>query len=549
MEIKSFKIKNYRSIKNLEMNGLRSINVFFGKNNVGKSNILRALHLAFYCLKHGSAFLPDTMFFNRNIFKPIEITMELDLRARFRRTDKLTEALLKALEHFRSGLSSLEDALGDITSEVERFMDATTSFKPLRHLLLKTRVGYGEETSDIALIIEHPESEYRFNYSAYRLSYQRILSHIQDKIRKERARRLEDLFNYFSRYDVRLRSVLGPFYTRKITEYPLDEEDAERILRRLDEAIEQIDNHETRREISSALEHYRESFMMPYPEATKTISNVFNIVKQYFDMISDGFILIPNKEYFLRGPFAQKDGERIQLLDMERFMDRLSSLIESPTKRDRGLIDKFFTVFNQSFSDLGQLENVTKLRDRVFVIFGTSLTSLPIDDQGLGAQDLFLYLANMILFDTIVLAIEEPEGGLSVENQRVLRNIIRRLYSKRRRSSQIFISSHSEEFELQNSYVIEIGKDGTKEVSRLEKEAEYEEKIDRILLNRNLEHEKAQIETLLSQVAQRQMTLDVLQYVDNLSDEKTIDTQEISDKFGYPKEKVEEILKEAVRKK
>ncbi|MHC4190204.1 MAG: AAA family ATPase [Planctomycetota bacterium] len=549
MEIKSFRIENYRSVKNLEINKLGPINVFFGKNNVGKSNILRALHLAFYCLKHGSVFLPDTMFFNRNIFKPIEISMDLDLGRRFKRADKLDVELDKALENFRSGLSSLEDAVGDITSEAEKFMDATASFKPLRCLLLKTRIGYGEEKSDIALIIKAPESEYRFNYSAYMLSYQRLLSHINDKIRSERARRLEELLNYFSRQGIRPRSLLGPFYSRRITEYTFDEVEVERIMARLDQAIEETEENETRRNISSALEHYRDSIMMPYPEATKAISNVFNIVKQYFDMISDSFVLIPNKEYFLRGPFAQKDGERIQLLNMERFMDRLSSLIESPTKRDRGLIDKFFTVFNQSYSDLGQLENVTKLRDRVFVIFGTSLTSLPIDDQGLGAQDLFLYLAHMVLFDTTVLAIEEPEGGLSVENQRALRTIIKRLYLKRRRPSQIFISSHSEEFELPNSYVIEIGKAGTKEVSRLEKEAEYEEKIDKILLNRNLEHEKAQLETLLSQVAQRQMTLDVLQYIDKLSDEEPIDTQEISDKFGYPKEKVEEILKEAARKK
>lgn len=83
MRIESFTIKNYRSIRKLKIENLNPVNVFFGKNNVGKSNILRGLHLAFHSLKNNEIFLPDTIFYRRNSFVPIEITTDLILEEDF----------------------------------------------------------------------------------------------------------------------------------------------------------------------------------------------------------------------------------------------------------------------------------------------------------------------------------------------------------------------------------------------------------------------------------------------------------------------------------
>ncbi|GAI47272.1 unnamed protein product, partial [marine sediment metagenome] len=130
-------------------------------------------------------------------------------------------------------------------------------------------------------------------------------------------------------------------------------------------------------------------------EVIEPFSRTFNVVKEYFDKISDNFILIPNKEYFARVPLVEKgeNGEQIEIFNTDRFMHRLLSLVESPNRREQELIRKFYSVYNQSYSDLGKLETITKVRDEIFVIFGTSLTSLPVKEQGLGVQDLFLYLA------------------------------------------------------------------------------------------------------------------------------------------------------------
>jgi predicted ATPase len=43
--IDHIEIKNFKSIRHLEMNGFKKINLFIGKPNVGKSNILEALSI------------------------------------------------------------------------------------------------------------------------------------------------------------------------------------------------------------------------------------------------------------------------------------------------------------------------------------------------------------------------------------------------------------------------------------------------------------------------------------------------------------------------
>jgi AAA15 family ATPase/GTPase len=113
MKIEAFTIRNYRSIKELKINNSNPVNVFFGKNNVGKSNILRGLHLAFFCLKNDEIFLPDTMFYNRNIYKPIEITIDLVLEEDFHDTEKVSNALREGLEQIHAALAYAPEIFED----------------------------------------------------------------------------------------------------------------------------------------------------------------------------------------------------------------------------------------------------------------------------------------------------------------------------------------------------------------------------------------------------------------------------------------------------
>jgi len=540
MKIEAFTIRNYRSIKELKINNSNPVNVFFGKNNVGKSNILRGLHLAFFCLKNDEIFLPDTMFYNRNIYKPIEITIDLVLEEDFHDTEKVSNALREGLEQIHAALAYAPEIFEDSEKEVEQFIEKSGSFKPLKKLSLKVHLDYNEETSDINVSIEDLESDYRFDYKKYQILYEKLKRTIQERINDKMERLGESVLS-------RLPSSLAARdYFSVLMKHRIIAEDVEfrHYMDRLKRYVKDMDTNK-KGEIYSRIEQYEETFH-DIDLLTGTFFKTFNIVKGYFGKISDNFILIPNKEYFSKGPFVEKGGKQIEIFDINRFYDKLASLIESPGKKERELIKKFNGIWSKSYRDFGELE-IRKFQKRVFAIFDTGFNALPIENQGLGIQDLFLYLAYTILFDHAIIAIEEPEGGLSTENQKTLHNIIEDVYSGS--DKQIFISSHSKELETPSSYIIEMSKGGTTEISRKEEEKEYEDKIGGILVNRRLEQEKELYEALLREVTEREITLDILNYIRKLGDEEKVDAQKISNELGYKKEKVEEVLSEILMKK
>ena len=50
MKIERFRVQNYKNLKDVTVEGLSDINVFFGQNSVGKSNTFEALALALWLL-------------------------------------------------------------------------------------------------------------------------------------------------------------------------------------------------------------------------------------------------------------------------------------------------------------------------------------------------------------------------------------------------------------------------------------------------------------------------------------------------------------------
>lgn len=547
MRIEAFTIRNYKSIKELKIENLNPVNVFFGKNNVGKSNILRGLHLAFFCLKNDKIFLPDTMFHNRNIYKPIEIVVDLNLEEDFCDTAKVNSALWNGMENIHSVVATEEEIFKADIKEVEGFITKSESFKPIKKLRLKMNLDYNEEISNVGALIEDLESDYMFNHGKYKFLYEKLQRIIKEKLRHERERIYESFLSELSLLGVDTREI--DMYLPPIRRAEIDRiGNLDRIgyLKRYINRLVRKDP-DKREEALLLLNRYEEILREPKVERfLEPFSETFSIVKEYFDKICDNFILIPNKEYFTKGPFVEMNGKQIEIFDSNRFEDKLLSLIESPSKKERPLIQNFNSIWSKSYGDLGELE-IRKFREEVFAIFDTGFTSLPIENQGLGVQDLFLYIAHMILFDSAIIAIEEPEGGLSTENQRILHNIIEDVYAGS--DKQIFISSHSEEFETPSSYIIEMGKEGTREISRKEKEKEYEEKIEEVLIKRKLEQEKEQYAVLLREVTEREITLDILNYISKLGDEETVDAQKISRDLGYKKEKVEEVLSEILRRR
>lgn len=86
MFIKQICIKNFKSIQDLELSNFKKINLFIGRPNVGKSNIIEALsmfsipYLKFYNTKKITYFTrlenEVELFFDGDITKPIEIRVD-----------------------------------------------------------------------------------------------------------------------------------------------------------------------------------------------------------------------------------------------------------------------------------------------------------------------------------------------------------------------------------------------------------------------------------------------------------------------------------------
>jgi len=550
MKIECFTIKNYRSIKELKIDKLTPVNVFFGKNNVGKSNILRGLHLAFYCLRNDDMFLPDTMFHNRNIYRPIQITVDLILEEDFFNVEKVVSNLAEQIQNMSTVVADEKEMFVDIGRVAQEFIGQSEFFRPLKELRLETNLDYNDEKSDIGFSLQDSRSDYAFDFGKYKILYEELSSLIRRKVDDTIGSLTQSVLSDLEPYGAEAEET-GEYLRmarQEISRLP-HKRALEYTNEYLTRYVRGIKEPRIRQAVLDIIRRYKQRIeeqsdiplLKPFLEA-------FTIVKEYFERISDNFILIPNKEYFPKGPLLErkKNGHQIEIFDLGRFEDRLLSLIESPSKKERTLIQRFNKIFSSSYGDLGELE-IRKFREKVFAIFDTGFSALPIEDQGLGVQDLFLYLSSIILFDSSIIAIEEPESGLSTENQRILHETIRRICS--RSDKQVFISSHSEEFETANSYIIETGKDGTKEISKIQKEKEYEEKIDQVLIKRRVQEERERYEALLREVTERQMTLDILEYVRELGDEEKIDAQKISDALGYEKKKVQEILKEITRRK
>ena len=77
MKFKNIKIKNFRNFEDVDIN-LSNKNIFFGLNDVGKTNFLYALRYMFD-KDVRKLNLQDSDFHNKNLDLPIEIVVTIDI--------------------------------------------------------------------------------------------------------------------------------------------------------------------------------------------------------------------------------------------------------------------------------------------------------------------------------------------------------------------------------------------------------------------------------------------------------------------------------------
>src|ERR1039458_2436470 len=85
MFLESVSIRNFCSIEELRLADCGRLNILIGKNNAGKSNILKAINAVFNSVNGGTLVVPRPLigselnFFNKNTADPIEITLAFSL--------------------------------------------------------------------------------------------------------------------------------------------------------------------------------------------------------------------------------------------------------------------------------------------------------------------------------------------------------------------------------------------------------------------------------------------------------------------------------------
>src|SRR5437667_91344 len=111
MKLETAEISNFRSIERVIFEEFGGFNVFIGKNNAGKSNILSSLHAFFQCLKEASVVTlsppigKEMDFFDKAPHHPIQITMFFSLTTEER--DILIEDIALDAPQVKTAVSAL----------------------------------------------------------------------------------------------------------------------------------------------------------------------------------------------------------------------------------------------------------------------------------------------------------------------------------------------------------------------------------------------------------------------------------------------------------
>lgn len=103
MKFESITIKNFRNFKDIQMN-LDNKNVFFGLNDVGKTNFLYALRYIFD-KDIRKLNLSDSDYHNKNVSEPIEITVEINI------SDEKCEDNQKLRAHLKGAIMSSDEKI------------------------------------------------------------------------------------------------------------------------------------------------------------------------------------------------------------------------------------------------------------------------------------------------------------------------------------------------------------------------------------------------------------------------------------------------------
>jgi predicted ATP-dependent endonuclease of OLD family len=137
MLLKDVFVRGYRSIREDSISNLSSLNVFIGKNNSGKSNILQSIEVFFLSLREGEIVVlktpikRDLDFFNKT-YVPVEISCMLSL--------SLTERD-QLISEIASQVPEMKNAVEGIPADIGLIISLRTLRKP-KYITYVSKISY-----------------------------------------------------------------------------------------------------------------------------------------------------------------------------------------------------------------------------------------------------------------------------------------------------------------------------------------------------------------------------------------------------------------------
>lgn len=198
MDIVNFSVTNFRSITSAYKIPISDITVLIGKNNEGKSNLLKALNIAMYVLRHhglkrsirysGYSRRNEDLFFNWERDFPISLQSRVkNIQSIFRLEFELSpEEILEFKNEIKSNLN------GTLPIEIKIGKDHEPTIKVIKR-------GKGTKTlnSKSKLIAEYIASKIVFNYIPAIRTEQEAMNVVNDMLSTELSR-LEEKSEYLT---------------------------------------------------------------------------------------------------------------------------------------------------------------------------------------------------------------------------------------------------------------------------------------------------------------------------------------------------------------
>jgi predicted ATP-dependent endonuclease of OLD family len=465
MNLGSISIKRYRSAQNVDLLQVGDFNVFIGKNNSGKSTILRAIRAFFTCLKRGHVVALDV---------PIGKDV-IDY------TNRKTNDTIDITATFSMQLAERDALIRDIASEAPQLKNAVDGLDP--SLLL-----------EVQLRIAPPPLRFAYTQRLALVSQghgagapERVLYRMDSTSARELAEKLRD---------VRRSAAISEDIGRALK--AMDEDDFHGMRRSPDESVQQaryayfirrtlgeptgdsVSAVETLLRQSSsfadfqsnakiAIAKYNEqssaSQSAPVKNAVETFSGQQVFVPQYIlsliKTIGSIQVLYLTEH---RKPVGREEAERLLQLKVERGGDEVLSNIKLKVAALLGVkIDAFAAAAGQTPSRSAEMD----------------VDNFLLEVNGSGIKEALRLILDVEFQNPKMLLVEEPEVHLHPALETNLMGYLKKLSH----DCQVFISTHSTNFldaaDMRNVYLVS-KLDGATQVQLLDLE-EVEAKLPKEL--------------------------------------------------------------------